>query len=833
MKNKLAIVIVLFLYVGLTNIIGQDSLLVNDSKIDSLKRLIELNPKADIEEIRLLNEYARLCFYNQGYQEGLAAAKEARELSKKIEFDGGIIMYHITLSVFSQGRGAINAYHRMKASMLATKTGDKALLRNPVIPIGYPYPLNEKTLKKLQPALEYFTALSDQEILTDILFINGLYYIQNRQPDKGNQFMDQVIALYKDMTLIEPVIIAYNGKIQAAQSINNQRRADSIFHELTNLLGQVKAENITGSTNFQLSIISSSLQQLASGIGYLTKSADFFKESGDLYSLSIVYQQMVTIYMLLEMHSSRADIFERIIPILNESGDIAGNADWLYQNAVWANYNSKRYDKAREYLNYGIELLKRDSLGLYRQFSLRFFNAQKDHLEGQIRMDEGNYAEAISLLAKAYSIYNNSTVSDRNTRPWAAIHIANCYYQEKEYQPALHYATLSYNTANPTDLRLGLKVNLQLADIYEVLGKKDSAYKYLRKYQDLLIASRKLENTRQIFELQINSIVRDSEEQISKLEQESLLKEQKNKNQRLLIFSTIGALLSAILILFILYRNNKHKQKANNVLEQTLSNLKSAQSQLIQSEKMASLGELTAGIAHEIQNPLNFVNNFSEVNSELIAEMKQEIDKGNLKEVKSIAASIDENEQKIIVHGKRADAIVKNMLQHSRSSSGVKEPTYINALCNEYLRLAYHGFRVKDKSFNTTMKTDFDESIGTVNIIPQDMGRVVLNLINNAFYAVDDKKKHHQNGYEPTVSVSTKRSNGRVEISVSDNGNGIPQKMLDKIFQPFFTTKPTGQGTGLGLSLSYDIVKAHGGEIKVETKEGEGSEFIVQLSITS
>src|SRR5215213_5185310 len=244
MKNKLAILIVLFLYVGLSNINGQDSLLVNRSKIDSLKKLIELNLKADKEEIRLLNEYARLCFYNQEYKEGLIAAREARELSKKIGFDDGIVMYHITLGIFLQGRGAITSYQRMNAGMLATKTGDKTLLRNPVIPYGYPYPLNEKTLKKLQPALEYFTALGDKEILANILFINGLYYIQNRQPDKGNQFMDQIIALYKDMTVIEPVIIAYNGKIQAAQSINNQAGADSNFHELTNLLGRVKAENI-------------------------------------------------------------------------------------------------------------------------------------------------------------------------------------------------------------------------------------------------------------------------------------------------------------------------------------------------------------------------------------------------------------------------------------------------------------------------------------------------------------------------------------------------------------------------------------------------------------
>jgi len=267
-------------------------------------------------------------------------------------------------------------------------------------------------------------------------------------------------------------------------------------------------------------------------------------------------------------------------------------------------------------------------------------------------------------------------------------------------------------------------------------------------------------------------------------------------------------------------------------IRDTLENLKSTQSQLIQSEKMASLGELTAGIAHEIQNPLNFVNNFSEVNKELLAEMKDEIDKGNYNEVKTIAKDVIDNEEKINYHGKRADAIVKGMLQHSRSSSGVKEPTDINALADEYLRLAYHGLRAKDKSFNATMKTDYDESIGNINIIPQDIGRVILNLITNAFYAVTEKKKKIGEGYEPTVSISTKKINDNAEIRVSDNGNGIPQKVLDKIFQPFFTTKPTGQGTGLGLSLSYDIVKAHGGELKVETKEGIGSAFIIILSIT-
>jgi signal transduction histidine kinase len=323
--------------------------------------------------------------------------------------------------------------------------------------------------------------------------------------------------------------------------------------------------------------------------------------------------------------------------------------------------------------------------------------------------------------------------------------------------------------------------------------------------------------------------------------------------------------ISFFLLLKFVTDNEGYKQllKSKNIelseeklrVEETLTELKITQNQLIQQEKLASLGELTAGIAHEIQNPLNFVNNFSEVNQELIEEMIEEIDKGNLAEAKLIAKNLIENEQKIIHHGKRADAIVKGMLQHSRTSSGQKEPTDINALADEYLRLAYHGLRAKDKTFNVKMKTNFDETIGKINIIPQDIGRVILNLITNAFYAVDKRAKEvnlpisrnkpginaaginsDQKEYQPSVTISTTSAKSTlrelvVSISVKDNGPGIPAHIIDKIFQPFFTTKPTGQGTGLGLSLSYDIIKAHGGEIKVETIEGEGSEFTIFLPI--
>jgi len=328
---------------------------------------------------------------------------------------------------------------------------------------------------------------------------------------------------------------------------------------------------------------------------------------------------------------------------------------------------------------------------------------------------------------------------------------------------------------------------------------------------------------------------------ISDAEKESLLKviKEADKNQAMIQFKLERIEKDRNTLSVMLQESIEDLQKkslviedANKALTQTLEELKATQAQLIQSEKMASLGELTAGIAHEIQNPLNFVNNFSEVSNELLDEMTEQLEKGNANEAKAIANEVKMSLEKINLHGKRADGIVKSMLQHSRTSNNKKEPTDINVLADEYLRLAYHGLRAKDKSFNAALKTDYDENIGLLKVISQDIGRVILNLITNAFYAVMEKKKLHTQDYEPTVTVSTKKIDNKIIVEVTDNGTGIPQKALDKIFQPFFTTKPTGQGTGLGLSLSYDIVtKGHGGELKVETKEGEYTAFSVILPV--
>ncbi len=438
----------------------------------------------------------------------------------------------------------------------------------------------------------------------------------------------------------------------------------------------------------------------------------------------------------------------------------------------------------------------------------------------------GAYNETDSLLRQCWKLVNQYQIPVSASSGFVEpdYYLALLSIEQKKYAEAI--VLLLKNIERIKAVRQNVLRDYKLlASLYEKTGdylKAKEVYKSFINLQDSITADQSKYRT---ISFETEQQITDNEIAISKLESANKLSAQSRN-------FTIGIAALLLILAGSIYYRFQSKKKANEVLEKTLTDLKSTQSQLIQSEKMASLGELTAGIAHEIQNPLNFVNNFSEVNTELIDEAGEEINKGNISEAKIILNDIKENSEKINHHGKRAADIVKGMLQHSRSSSGVKEPTDINALADEYLRLAYHGLRAKDKSFNATMKTDFDESIGNINIIPQDIGRVILNLITNAFYVVNEKSKQGIAGYEPTVEVSTKKQDNKVFISVTDNGNGIPQKILDKIFQPFFTTKPTGQGTGLGLSLSYDIVKAHGGELKVETKEGEGSEFIIYLPIS-
>jgi len=531
---------------------------------------------------------------------------------------------------------------------------------------------------------------------------------------------------------------------------------------------------------------------------------------GEIYNDQSDYQRALEYFSKCRSIAEKKGLNNILAGVLLRIGEVYENQD--------------KIDSAAFYIGRSYELAARSSddyLLEKIEYSLGDIHYKKGEL--QKAMDFYKLSIAISEKSQDYIIVCN-----------AGMGIANVYNKLGNTDSAIYYARRSLVKAKEAGF---LPQQLDASDFIAQYFKNkkifDSAFVYQETsivLKDSLISKEKIKEFQQI----------SFSEQLRQMETEQ---EKTKYRNRIRVYVLLGGMLAFLTVALVLWRNVRLKQKANKLLtaqkleiekqrgrlEESYQELKATQKQLIQSEKMASLGELTAGIAHEIQNPLNFVNNFSEVNAELLSEMKQEIEEGNFSEAKNIANDVIANHHKINQHGKRADSIVKGMLQHTRASSGQKELIDINSLADEYLRLAYHGLRAKDKSFNAKFKTRLDHSVGKVNMVPQDIGRVILNLVTNAFYAVCEKQRQNITGYEPTVTLSIKKVDHKIEMSIGDNGNGIPQKNLDKIFQPFFTTKPTGQGTGLGLSLAYDIIKAHGGDIRVETKEGEGTEFIIQL----
>lgn len=494
-------------------------------------------------------------------------------------------------------------------------------------------------------------------------------------------------------------------------------------------------------------------------------------------------------------------------------------------------YNLHQLDSASTYLNQALPLAKRYRLALV----------------GTTLYILGDVALAQNNTDRAYSFYRQSIAVQIKQNADVGLgevyyRLAKFYQKTSQKDSTLHYAKLSLVDSQKSGYTKGiLKSSQFLTQLYE--GK--NATEALRYYKIAVAAKDSLYSQDKV--KQLLSLTFDEKQKAGEIE---AAKAEYRSTVRTYIFTGLVAVLGVIAL--VLYRNNRQKQKANALLhrqrdeireqrtkaETALTELRATQTQLVQQEKMASLGELTAGIAHEIQNPLNFVNNFSEVSAELVTELEDEQQKTerDAELETELLSDLKQNLQKITHHGGRASAIVRGMLEHSRSSTGEKRPTDLNALADEYLKIAYHGLMAKDKNgstgrFNAELITDFDADLGKVAIMPQEIGRVLLNLYNNAFYAVQQKQKTAPAGYQPTVTVSTRQQqNGDVEIRVHDNGTGIPESARAKIFQPFFTTKPTGEGTGLGLSLSYDIItKGHGGTLAVESQEGLGTAFVITL----
>lgn len=509
---------------------------------------------------------------------------------------------------------------------------------------------------------------------------------------------------------------------------------------------------------------------------------------------------------------------------LAQKGRLNNYALTIYYNLANAYENLKMPDST---LHYRSLVYNEASITKEPQWLALSANLLGEYYAQQNRPDTAMKLFRQSIPAAIESKRNDVVISNE-------LSIGQLYKKSGNMDSAFYYARqVLKRLASLNNPSRQLSAYQLLSELYRDTRQYDSAYKYLQNFttlKDSLNDQTKLTEA-QNFVFNQNLL----EQQVEQAKRET---RQQNAT-RIKLYALVAVIAFVLLATILLMRNLRNKRAANILLTQqkeeiqhNLVVLKEAQAQLIHAEKMASLGELTAGIAHEIQNPLNFVNNFSEVSRELIDELKLDKGKLTIEEQEEILNDLDANLEKINQHGKRADAIVKGMLQHSRSSSGQKEITDINALCDEYLRLSYHGLRAKEKSFNAKLETDFDASIAPIPLIRQDVGRVILNLLTNAFYAVSERKKNAAENYEPTVLISTKKIANKILIKVSDNGDGIPQEIVGKIFQPFFTTKPTGKGTGLGLSLSYDIIKAHNGTMSVDSTPQQGTAFTIELPLS-
>ncbi len=677
---------------------------------------------------------------------------------------------------------------------------------------------------------------------------NSLQKLNASIESQLNSTIEDSLSLYKNMHNALKMATKSNSNkdlVKANEHLaiwhNKNISVDSSLYYYNQILDINKTDNSTqDAAEIYLSIESIYKQrgQYLEAMKQDFKALELYEKLNNKSGIAKCFTRLCDILYYQEKYEEGVAYCQKAIDIqgrLNEPIELSTSYRYKADNLLIL----ERYNEALESINKAIEIL--EDAGIEESEIAPNYNTR-----GNIYKYLERYDDAVLEYKKCYELATNQNFTRGIISSLG--NLGHVYRLQEQYEAALPYTIEAIDVMKSTGNVQNLWENyLHAARSYEAIGNYEKALEYQR-----LFSEKRTERLEQIIEqleteLQIKYETAKKDETIEV--QDAKIDRQRRTQ---LLYIGIAVLLAIVLLTMYFSLKNIRKKRealaslnkalankqndleeANSKLKQSLDDLNATQAQLIHSEKMASLGELTAGIAHEIQNPLNFVNNFSEVSSELIDEMNEELKNGDIDEAKAISLDIKQNLEKINHHGKRADGIVKGMLQHSRSSTGIKEPTDINKLTDEYFRLAYHGLRAKDKSFNAHLETDFDENVKTINIVPQEIGRVILNLITNAFYAVDEKKSNSESeDFKPTVSVNTKKLKDTIEICIKDNGNGIPKDIIDKIFQPFFTTKPTGKGTGLGLSMSYDIIKAHNGKLQVDSKDKEGTTFTVSLPIT-
>jgi signal transduction histidine kinase len=675
-------------------------------------------------------------------------------------------------------------------------------------------------------ALQLADSLSYQMGIAEANRCRGV--ILNFRGDTASMFyLAKALSIFKELDNKRGIAATLNNQNGFYMDRGQHSKALDVLFESLKLFNELQDKAAIGAVTNRIGVTYDAQNDYAAALDYFLQALAIRREINDLHGVAFTLTRVGDMYFKLNLIPQALDYYQQSFKLAQtiDSNNLMINTA-LGIGKVYQRLGN--YSEALKYFKISLKA-EQDYYGKDR-------GATSYISIGETYMSLKDYTLSLFNFQKAREI------SSQNNKYEEAIvlhYIGQVYLAQNQYPKALENSLNSLSIAKQLNFHHTIKdASLTLSHIYAAMKDYRKAYDYHLQFAAAKDSLQLEDLNQRLAALQQSFELKNKQTQIDLLNRDKQLQESEITRQKQLQYAFIAGMILFIVLVVVLVSRNRQKQRSNTLLTQqkqeiqnTLSELKSAQSQLIQSEKMASLGELTAGIAHEIQNPLNFVNNFSELNSELVDELESAAEKGNFAEVKKIAKDIRENEGKINHHGKRADAIVKSMLQHSRKNTGQKELTDMNVLCDEYLRLAYHGMRAKDKTFSIKIETDFDPSVGKHMLIVQDIGRAILNLISNAFYAAGEKQKLNLANYEATVSVSTKRLLDKIEIIVKDNGTGITQDVKDKIFQPFFTTKPTGQGTGLGLSLCYDIVRAHGGNVHLETEEGEGSTFTIRLPV--
>ncbi|WP_172805173.1 sensor histidine kinase [Aquiflexum balticum] len=852
---------------------------VPPDQIDSLKVYVSQLSENDPQYTRLTSLYAQMCFDSLRIIDGMEATKRLKEIAEVSGNDQDLGYFHEALG-FLHSYSQLKEANQVKADWLLKQHHEFSRWGNIEGGKDIKSDTAGVAIDAYEQALKYYEALKDtfsvRHLHAELAMmyrwwkLPGNTYRETAEIRKYQIHRDEVLNLYPDSyrETSEEILLNLVMKIQQLADLWYQQinQTSEIELSLANQVSNIKdpfnrawgyhmlSRNYGGNNRFFL------------GLSYNSNSIELLQQLGETNLQSFCYYHAASIYQRAsvrqpELRTKVVENCEKAIHFHQQMNFTKGieKVYWLYvqtkhrlnedamNNEAGLSEASSIPDSINVAMDHYFKYLGNNlNSGLNKQL-FAFYFQQKATMQNKT----GNVEQALEDNFRALNLL--LSIADFRGASYSALAIAKNFKERKSYEKALQYALQAYQYATETTWTITMISGSALvAELYEETGQLGKAIEYLKINQGLVTENERLNNQIQFTEMQVAGAIKESQHEIDRLDTQRKMVESENENQRIIL--VMAGILLVFLLVFsvIIYRNSVSRKKTNQELSQqrdslqkTLLQLQSTQAQLIQSEKMASLGELTAGIAHEIQNPLNFVNNFSEVSAELLDEVKETRTKSQETRPRTeedeiedeILEDIKKNLEKINHHGKRADAIVKGMLEHSRTGSGEKELTDINSLASEYLNLAYQSFKSKNEGVDIKLITELDPTIPKIELVRPDIGKVLLNILNNAFYACTltsistDTSKFDIPLNHPTVGITTKSLGDSILISISDNGPGIPDSIKEKIFQPFFTTKPTGSGTGLGLSLSYDIVKAHGGELRVESEENVFTKIIINLPI--